>query len=170
MNKKFFFSLMGFITLFVFLSFPYKQVLVIEQENTKKILAYTPLENKDRFIIKYTHSIHLSDVLEHYKILENGNIMQTQLVYEDYAIGMPSGALNGEVFSSKDGKITISNMEREFLYIDLRIGQIVSNHQLIVNNIPYKFSRFVKPGAWVRIKHRKINLYEVLKGVNIGGT
>ncbi|MGE7778852.1 DUF1850 domain-containing protein [Peribacillus sp. NPDC097264] len=153
-------ALLGFI--------PYKQVLAFSYQDQGELLAYLPLKREKTFQIEYTHSIHLSDVLETYQ-LSRDSIKQTELAYEDFAVGMPSNAEGEEVFEEKDGVYHIKNMNRTFEYIDLRIGQVGANHRLIYRKQTVLLSRFIKPGTWIRISTKKISFWEQLDGVNING-
>lgn len=146
---------------------PFKQALVFEYQNTKKILAYILMSEEKKFKIKYTHSIHLSDVVESYIVTKDGQIQQYELMYEDYAIGMPSNASEGEIFEQKDGKYYIKNMKLVFPFFNLRIGQVVANHTVIYKNGEYALSDYMEPGTSVRIKIAKLNFFQQLKGVNI---
>jgi hypothetical protein len=150
------------------LFFPYKQVIAFTYEDQEKLLAYLSLEKVKTFQIKYTHSIHLSDVLESYRLSDN-QINQTELAYEDFAVGMPSNAEGDEVFEEINGTYYIKNMNRSFPFIDLRIGQVRANHRLIYQNKTYSLSNYIKPGTWVRISQKKIAIWQQLKGVNING-
>jgi hypothetical protein len=165
MKKRLFLGIL--VIFFVVLLVPYKESLVFEQGNTGKLLAYYPIKKENEFEIRYTHSIHLSEVQEIYEITPNRTIIQTELFYEDYAIGMPSGPLDGETFEIENGKMHITNMSRVFPYLDIRIGQVVANHHLVIKEKSYKLGAYVIPGSWVRVKHRKINVLEVLKGMKI---
>lgn len=151
----------------VILLIPYKQALVFEYENTNKLLAYIPFSKDTTFKIKYTHSIHLTDVIESYKVNHNNEIQLYELEYEDFAIGMPANAEEGETFEQKNGKFYIKNMKRTFSSFDLRIGQVKANHCVIYKEKIYPLSQSIQPGTLVRIKLKEINLLEQLKGVNI---
>ncbi|HZG72421.1 MAG TPA: DUF1850 domain-containing protein [Chondromyces sp.] len=146
---------------------PIKQVLTFQFQNTGKVLAYIPLLNEEHFKMKYTHSIHLSDVVESYHITEKGEIAQYELMYEDFAIGMPANASAGETFEHKNGKYYIKNMNRVFPSFDLRVGKVRANHTVIYRQEGYRLSRYIEPGTWIRIKVEKVNLIELWKGVNI---
>ncbi|MFO1445583.1 DUF1850 domain-containing protein [Bacillus sp. Bva_UNVM-123] len=146
---------------------PIRQALVLEYQNTEKLLAYFPLSKEAKFKIKYTHSIHLSDVVESYKITEQAHIQQYELMYEDFAIGMPENASDGEIFEQKDGKYYLRNMKLDFPFFDLRIGQVRANHTVIFQNKEYTLSDYIEPGTWVRIKVKRLNFIQQLKGVNI---
>jgi hypothetical protein len=149
------------------LNIPYKTALVFEKENSNQVIAFVPMERMDGFQISYTHSIHLTEVNEEYKVLEDGNIVQIGLVYENYGIGMPSDAYGEEVFEKKDGKIHISNMSRTFPFIDIRLGKVVANHHLNIRDKNIPLIEYLSPGSWVRVKHRSLNVIEVIKGVNL---
>ncbi|MBM7659610.1 hypothetical protein JOC85_000377 [Bacillus mesophilus] len=146
---------------------PYKDSLVFEKGNSGKTMVYYPKDNLQTFQILYTHSIHLSEVVEIYEISLQNDIIQTGLIYEDYAIGMPSGPAEGEKFKLVDGKMHITNMKRRFPYLDIRIGQVVANHQLVIAGTTYKLGEYVPPGSWVRVNYRKLNNLQILKGVNL---
>ncbi|WP_243292012.1 DUF1850 domain-containing protein [Bacillus sp. FJAT-47783] len=164
--KRFFIlPLLLLLIAFVFF-FPYKQTIAFYFEDTNQLLLFLPLKESDTFQIEYTHSIHLSDVIETYKI-ENEKLVQTQLEYEDFAIGMPSNAEGNERFDKKNGKYVISNMDRHFQTLDLRIGQVRADHKLIYDEKKYKLTKWIDGGTWVRIIPARLNLWQQLKGVNI---
>ncbi len=151
----------------ILINIPYKQALVFLQPERNDILCYVPMHPGGEFKIKYTHSIHLSDVIESYEITKAQKIRQYELEYEDFAIGMPSETAEGEQFEIKDGKYFIKNMDREFAYFDLRLGQVRANHTLILDDLSYPLSKAIEPGTRVRIKVEKISLLKQLEGVNI---
>lgn len=146
---------------------PFSDSLVFEFENTEQILAYIPIEKGDTFAIKYTHSIHLSDVIESYEGTRDGQIRQFELQFEDFAIGMPADAGDGEIFEEQDGKYFIKNMNRIFPHFDLRLGKVGANHRLIFHSVEYPLSAYIEPGTRIRIKLRKLNLLQMMKGEDI---
>jgi hypothetical protein len=158
--------LIGGIILCILFNTPIYSALVFEYENKGKLLAYLPINKDENFDILYTHSIHLTPVLESYSISGN-KIVQNRLEYEEFAIGMPADAEGNEHFIQEDGKYIISNMNRVFDTIDLRVGQVISNHTIIHAEKKIPFSTFVKKGTWIRIKVRHISMWEILKGGNI---
>ncbi|TKH09001.1 DUF1850 domain-containing protein [Peribacillus simplex] len=154
------------IALLIF--YPYKQVIAFSFEDQGELIAYFPLKKEKEFKIEYTHSIHLTDVLESYRLSEK-QIEQIELAYHDFAVGMPSNAEGEEVFEEKDGTYFIKNMKRNFTHIDLRVGQVKANHRLIYDEKTYTLADFIEPGTWVRISSERISLWEQLKGVKISG-
>lgn len=156
-----------FISITVMLLIPIRQALVFEYQDSGKILAHIPFTKDKKFKIKYTHSIHLSDVVESYQVTKNGHIQQYELMYEDFAIGMPENASDGEIFEQKDGKYYLKNMNRDFPFFDLRIGQVRANHTVIYQDRDYPLVDYIEPGTWVRVKIKNLNVLQQLKGVNI---
>jgi hypothetical protein len=149
---------------------PFQTCLVVEPRNTEGKSAIISLKQFPTFSIRYTHSIHLSEVEEYYKKTENNYIQQTKLVYEDTAIGMPSNAEGeGDFIVRDDGKYMIENMKRTFPFIDIRVGQVVANHRFILNNNEYPLSQYFKKGTVIRLEIKKVSLWEKWKGVSVSG-
>jgi hypothetical protein len=159
--------LLTVIIITISLLIPYKQALVFLQIEDNKAITYLPLATGDTFKIKYKHSIHLTDVIESYRATKQGNIRQYELEYENYAIGMPSAASEGEIFEVKDGKYYIKNMKRDFPSFVLRVGQVRANHTLLYKNRAYPLAEFIEPGTRVIIQIKKLNVIQQLRGVNI---
>ncbi|WP_338449009.1 DUF1850 domain-containing protein [Niallia oryzisoli] len=155
------------IIILLFIFTPVKEALVFQYQNSGKTLAYIPISEGNTFQMKYTHSIHLSDVVESYEVTGDRQIKQYELMYEDFAIGMPENASGGETFEQKNGKYYLKNMDRKFPSFDLRTGKVRANHTLIFLEKEYPLSRVIKPGTWVRIKIARINLWQMWKGVNM---
>lgn len=155
------------ISITVMILIPIRQALVFEYQDSGEILAYIPFSKEKKFKIKYTHSIHLSDVIESYKVTDDGHIQQYELMYEDFAIGMPENASGEEIFEQVDGKYYIKNMKRDFPYFDLRIGQVRAKHTVIYQDEDYPLGNYIEPGTWIRIKIEKLNVLQLLKGVDI---
>lgn len=129
MNKKtILILLICCIFCIIIAAIPLQQAIVFQPNYTNDKLAYIPVKNGDNFKIKYTHSIHLSDVIESYKVTLSQSIQQYELVYEDFSIGMPANAAAGEIFEQQDGKYYIKNMKLIFLFFICesdRSGQII---------------------------------------------
>lgn len=169
-SKKIIFLLpLVIIFISVALIIPYKKALVFQYEDTNHVLAFIPISKETQFKMRYTHSIHRTDVVESYRITRENDLWLYELMYEDFAIGMPSNAEEGEKFLVKDGKYYLKNMKRSFSSIDLRTGKVRANHTVIYRNREYPLSRFIEPGTWVRISVKELNLWRQMEGVNILG-
>lgn len=157
----------------LFLFIPLKKALVFYEENTDEIVAFLPLDVGDEFTIIFTHSIHLTDVVEKYHITDESTIMQDVIIFESFGIGMPSNAEEGQVFEYKDGKYHISNLNNEFESMNIRNGKTVSEHRLRWieqdSDVEKKvwFNDYFEPGAWFTVQMDRLSLWQYLKGAKI---
>lgn len=163
-------STIGLLILLAFI--PTQTSLVFYKENTPEITAYLPIKQEQTFQIIFTHSIHLTDVIEKYKITKDKQIKQYEIVYEEFGIGMPSNAQEGEEFEYKDGKYHIKDLNNIFPSINIRNGKTVSKNRFIwedANHEEHKvyFNDFFEPGAWFHVKVAKISLFQTWKEVKI---
>ncbi|TDL80499.1 DUF1850 domain-containing protein [Peribacillus frigoritolerans] len=166
MKKQLVAVLILFIAIILICLIPFKNIVAFHYQDTDKLLAYLSVNEKDTFQIKYTHSIHLTDVIETYE-LSNKQIKQIELSYETFAVGMPSGPEGEEIFERKDGRYIISNMNRIFPFFDLSTGQVVANHRVVYKGKEYELKKYIKPGTWVRVSYETMNLFQLLRGVKI---
>ncbi|RDW20454.1 DUF1850 domain-containing protein [Oceanobacillus chungangensis] len=158
------FMLMGILFI------PYHTALVFYVENTSEIAAYLPLDKEDTFQIIFTHSIHLTDVVEKYIVTDNLEIMQYEMIYEEFGIGMPSNAEEGQTYVYEDGKHHIKDVDTIFPFMNIRNGKTVSEHRLVwgenAEHIVW-FNQYFVPGAWFKVKATKLSLWELMEGVKI---
>lgn len=167
-KRRFFITLsIALIIISMILFTPYKNCLVFQFQNSGQALAYIPISTGEKFHIKYTHSIHLSHVVESFELTRDGKLKLYQLEFEDFAVGMPSHATGGEVFQQQSGKYYLKNMNRSLSSFDLRVGKVRANHTIIYGTREYPLSHFIEPGTWIRIKVEKINRWQQWKGVNM---
>ncbi|MDG5473024.1 DUF1850 domain-containing protein [Jeotgalibacillus sp. ET6] len=156
--------------LLIAIAFPAKKAITFQDLRSEEILAYLPVQDHQAFQLEYTHSIHKSTVIDTYFVLPDDQIQQTELQFEDTAIGMPSNAMyEGEIFSEKDGYYLIENMNRIFPSITLRTSQVVISHKINTNGKSYEMHEFIKPGSLIKIEIKNLTLYQLLRGVNMNG-
>lgn len=153
---------------------PFITALVFYKENTEQMNAFLPIEKGEVFQIIFTHSIHLTDVVEKYKITDDLGIEQFEIIYEHFGIGMPSNAQEGEEFVYEDGKYHIKNLNNYFPSMNIRNGKTVSENRLVWGTAGEPddghmiwFNQYFKPGAWFHIEVEKLTLWEYWKGVRI---
>lgn len=158
------------ICLVLVLFTPSKLSLVFYQENTNEIAAYLPVQTASKFNIIWTHSIHLKDVIEKYEVTEDQQIHQYEIVYEEFGIGMPSNAQEGERFVHENGKYHIKDLHNYFADMNIRNGKTVSEHRLQWGeNAEHQIylNDFFDPGAWFKVKVKKISLLDSWKEVKL---
>lgn len=155
------------------INIPVRTSIVFYEENTDNIAAFLPIKEGEKFDIIFTHSIHLTDVVEKYQVTNDLNIMQNEIIFEHFGIGMPSNAEGEEVFEYKDGKYHISNLNNIFESINIRNGKTVSEHRLLWDaeeagkqNMVW-FNEYFDPGSWFTVTVEKLTIRQYLKGVEI---
>lgn len=160
------------LSIVTFITIPTKSALIFYEKNTDKISAYLPIEAGQTFQIIFTHSIHLTDVVEKYEITEDRQIKQYEIVFEEFGIGMPSNAEGNEEFIYENGKYHIKNMNNLFPSMNIRNGKTVSKHRLIWKDNKGKehtvnFNDYFAPGEWYTVKVGKLSLLETWEEVKI---
>lgn len=157
-------GMLFFLIIFAFLLFvmvPFFPHLVVLDGQTNKLLFHHTVHTGQTFEIQYIHSIHLTPVNEFYQINDELNIVLNEVHFDTYGVGMPSDLSEGETLELKNGKMMIKNMRRILPSIDLRIGQVIANHQLIMNSQKIPFSSIAPPGSWVHIEVKKLSIIEL---------
>ncbi|SDH74193.1 hypothetical protein SAMN04487975_107137 [Planococcus glaciei] len=154
------------ILLFIAAWMPLNKHYVFIDNKTGNIAAHLPVNARD-FQIEYTHSIHLSEVIESYKVLPDNNLRMVELEYEDFNIGMPSNAGEGETFVEKDGKYFITGMKRELPDFRIFIGDIDAGLSFKNNGRKYDLKKTLTRGESYTFKVQRLSLIQQLRGVNI---
>ncbi len=158
-----------FIAVLSVILIPYSPCVVFYKGKSEEVLGYAPSGKDGIFSVIYTHSIHLSPVEEVYEAGPGGTIRQTELIYEDFGIGMPSGSDGQGVFVEAGGKYHLKEMDLTFPSIYLRTGKVRANHVFKADSREVPFSSFAEPGSLVNIQIVKLSLWEKWKEVNIFG-
>jgi len=158
-------SLMIMVLIVSYIFVPFRHIVACKDLQSDQLLAYLPVADGAHVSIRYTHSIHLSEVTEEYTIKQN-RLYPYQLVYEDTAVGMPADAdaKQQETFEMKDGKYYIRNMKGYREALHLTIGEVVANHQLVYQKQSYSLQENIGPGASIKIQAVYTNLWNLWKG------
>lgn len=143
--------------------YPTQQILAFENPDNGELLSFLPVADGDHFQIKYTHSIHLSDVYEEYMI-EDERLFPNRLIYEDTAVGMPANAEAGQTFTMEDGKYILSDLQGSTDKLYLTIGAVKANHQIIFKDTAYSLQDNIGPGETIAIVSRRVNHWTLWKG------
>ncbi|WZY01024.1 DUF1850 domain-containing protein [Bacillus sp. FSL W7-1360] len=147
--------------------YPVSMALVFYNEDTNERQAFLPLEYGDEFQIIFTHSVHLSDVVEKYRVTSDKQIEQFEFIFEEFGVGMPSNAQTGETFVYEEGRYHIRDMKNLFPELRVRNGKAVSQHRLVWGTHEVTFNDYMEPGAWMTLKIEDLTLWQWLKGARI---
>lgn len=169
MNKKKVVPLiLCFILLVLFI--PIKTAFTFTEhrvENPK--VFYVPLESDNEFQIRYVHSIHLSNVIESYEATKDNEIRLLSMQYEDFAIGLPGNAEDGETFTMKDGLYTLTyegNVIESFVML---IGDVDAELAFRYLGNELNLKKQLVRGKSYTFRVAKLSIYQMLKGVNMNG-
>lgn len=159
-----------FVLISVAVFIPYQQALVFYKKNTNQLNIYLPIETGDTFQLIWKHSIHKTDVVEKYNVLDTG-VEQYEIVYEHFGIGMPSNATGEEEYVYENGKHHIKNMSNYFSEINWRNGKKVSENRIVWGSSDDEkvawMNDFVDPGELFTIKIERLSIWDRLKGEKI---
>lgn len=158
--------LVAVVTALIF--YPNHYVLTLKKLHSDQLISYIPVDEKDSFEIRYTHSVHLSQVREIFRI-EQGNMKPVKLIYEDTAIGMPSNAQDGDTFRVEDGKYIIEKSEdtKAFPSFNLSVGQMRAEHKIIYKDKSYLLKKYVGAGTNIQIDLEHLNRWQLWGGVDM---
>lgn len=145
---------------------PSQKYYVFIDNESENLAAYIPVESR-LFQIIYTHSIHLSEVIESYKVTDDGELMMTELEYEDFNIGMPSNAGEGETFVEKDGKYFIKNMTRKLPEFRLFVGDVDAGLSFKTKGSRVDLKKTLERGKSYTFRVERLSLFQLRKGVRI---
>ncbi len=164
------FVLLSLLALILFISamlfVPAQKKYVFTDNQTGETAAYLRIQEQT-FKIKYIHSIHLSEVLESYKVLADGSLQLVELEYEDFNIGMPSNAGEGETFVEKDGKYIIAGMDRRMGEFRLFVGDVDAGLYFLADGVEYDLKQTLVRGKSYTFNVQRLSIYQLLKGVNL---
>ena len=145
---------------------PYKQVFSFEETRTSNgQVVYIPFHNDNyTFQFIYTHSIHLSDVVEYYEVTDDFFIRAVAMEYEDLAIGMPGYAEEGETLTLEDGKYRLTHASNNMPSFTMHISNISSKQHFLYDDVEYDLKKVLKKGSSYLFSLKKISIFQWWKG------
>ncbi|MEI4768499.1 DUF1850 domain-containing protein [Psychrobacillus sp. FJAT-51614] len=154
------------IALLIF--YPYQEVFVFRETRIDNpIIHYLPIVNEDHFEIRYTHSIHKTDVIESYKITNNSKIQLLSMNYSDLAIGLPGYAEKGQTFEEKNGKYILTYRNEILDSFTIFIANIDMDLYFIYLEEKIDLKKSLKRGKSYFFEVRKLSFYQQMKGEKI---
>ena len=155
-------AILGIIILFS----PSFTVMSFQETRTNNPQSYyINVSKEDKFNIRYTHSIHLTDVLENYEITDSNQIKLLSMEYEDVAIGMPAHAEQGQTLSYKNGKYKLEFENQTVESFTLYIGDINLELAVIYEGNTYDLKKSLERGSAFLFEIKRISIFDKLKGV-----
>ncbi|MEK5215176.1 DUF1850 domain-containing protein [Psychrobacillus sp. FSL H8-0487] len=160
------FLIIFFLTLFCFIPI-FSAFTFTETRTEHPSIHFIPLEKKDHFQIIFTHTIHLTDVIENYRVLESNEIKLASMQYSDVAIGMPGYAEEGQTLSYENGVYTLKYDKAVLKDFILHIGDVDNKLDFHYNEKSFDLKEELDRGKSYEFKVKKISLFEKVKGVEL---
>ncbi|MEO4053835.1 DUF1850 domain-containing protein [Solibacillus sp. CAU 1738] len=127
------------------------------------------MNNEKFFQTKFTHSIHLTDVIESYELLPSRNIRLVSMEYEDVAIGMPGYAEEGQSLTYENGVYTLRSDDVILKDFTLYIGNVDYDLFFMYEGQVIDLKTELTKGKSYLFQAQKISFYEKMKGVKLNG-
>ena len=144
-----------------FLTVPATRRLVVELDDTARLLAALPVEEGERIRIGFTHSVNLSPVWDCYEIRGDELILRST-VFQTYGAGIPildDGLGTGFQSTPEGFEITGIDLPRADIPIQL---QTVPDHTLYYRQTPIRLLELAGSGSLIHIGIRRISLLRML--------
>lgn len=147
---------------------PLQKVFAFTETRTAKpVMHYISATTEISFHIRYTHSIHKSDVLEYYQYTDENQIQMLGMEYEDLAIGMPGYAEEGQTLTQHDGKYYLQFEEKMLENFTIYIGDLDIDLVFEYEDLEYDLKKDLQRGKSYLFQVKKVSLYEQWKGVKM---
>lgn len=166
MKKWLFIILAVSISALFFIPFE-RSITFTETKTEQPEQFFLPLKNEDTFQFVFTHSIHLTDVIESYKVLPANDFQMLAMEYSDVAIGMPSYAEEGQTLHYENGVYTLKYMDAKLKEFTLHIGDVDYKLNLQHKGRIIPLKDYLIRGKSYLIKIKRLSLYDKLKGVEL---
>lgn len=145
--------------------YPFCNVLSFTETKTDEPKQYIfSLKQQSMFQLIFTHSIHLTDVIETYEALETNELRLVSMEYEDVAIGMPAYAEEGQTLIYEDGKYKLSYEQAVLPNFTLYIGDVDYELSLVHQREKIDLKKRLQRGKSYLIEVHTISLFHLWIG------
>ena len=151
----------------IVLVLPFKPVFSFEETRTEKgHMFYIPFDrNQPTFQFIYTHSIHLSDVVESYEVTKDYQIRSLAMEYEDVAIGMPGYAEEGQTLTIlENGHYYLTFEQLIMPSFTMHLSDIISKQTFMYEGQLYDLKKILPKGSSYLFSVKKISIFQWWKG------
>lgn len=140
-----------------------------ETRSEKPSIHYISMNAEKEFQFIFTHTIHLTDVIESYKVLDSEEILLISMQYTDVAIGMPGYAEEGQTLEYENGVYTLRYDESILPNFTLHIGDVNYGLSLRYGEKNFNLKKELVRGKSYLFEVKKLSLYQKMKGVKLNG-
>ncbi|MFW7190115.1 DUF1850 domain-containing protein [Lysinibacillus sp. BNK-21] len=168
-QRKFIITVLLSICLCIIIFLPLQKVFTFtEARIAHPKVHYIPILDEQTFQIRYTHSIHKSDVLESYQYIKGNRIEMLEMEYEDLAIGMPGYAEENQTLIQRNGKYVLQFNNSAILdNFTIYIGDLDLDLVFNYAEREYDLKKDLHRGKSYLFEIKRLSLYEQWKGVRM---
>ncbi|WP_313150876.1 DUF1850 domain-containing protein [Lysinibacillus capsici] len=168
-QRKFIITVLLSICLCIVIFLPLQKVFTFtETRLSHPKVHYIPILDEQTFQIRYTHSIHKSDVLESYQYIKGNRIEMLEMEYEDLAIGMPGYAEENQTLIQRNGKYVLQFNNSAILdHFTIYIGDLDLSLVFNYAEREYDLKKDLQRGKSYLFEIKRLSLYEQWKGVRM---
>lgn len=168
-QRKFIITVLLSICICIVIFLPLQKVFTFtETRIAHPKVHYIPISVEQTFQIRYTHSIHKSDVLESYQYIKGNRIEMLEMEYEDLAIGMPSDAEEHQTLIQRNGKYVLQFNNSAILdNFTIYIGDLDLDLVFNYADEEYDLKKDLQRGKSYLFEIKRLSLYEQWKGVRM---
>ncbi|MEQ6050027.1 DUF1850 domain-containing protein [Lysinibacillus capsici] len=168
-QRKFIITVLLSICLCIVIFLPLQKVFTFtETRIAHPKVHYIPISDEQTFQIRYTHSIHKSDVLESYQYVKGNRIEMLEMEYEDLAIGMPGYAEENQTLIQRNGKFVLQfNNSTVLENFTIYIGDLDLDLVFNYADEEYDLKKDLQRGKSYLFEIKRLSLYEQWKGVRM---
>ena len=130
-------------------------------------IHFVTLKKQHSFHLIFTHTIHLTDVIERYRVLESNEIQLVSMQYSDVSIGMPAYAEEDQTLTYENGVYTLKYDEAVLNDFILHIGDVDKKLDFHYNEKSFDLKEELDRGKSYVFEVKKISLFEKVKGVKL---
>lgn len=135
-----------------------------EQQRVEKgHTYYIKVADSKQFQVVFTHSIHLTDVIETYEV-QDTEIRLLSMQYSDVAIGMPAYAEEGQTLIYEDGVYTLSYEDKVLDDFNLYIGDVDYDLKINYGAQQFNLKEILGRGQTYNLSIQNISLLDWWKG------
>ena len=165
--KKWVFIILVLLSIIVWF-IPFERSIIFTETRVEKpVQHFLPLKNENEFQLIFTHSIHLTDVTERYKVLPTNEFQLLAMEYTDVAIGMPGHAEEGQTLHYEDGVYTLQYNDAKLEEFTLHIGNVDYKLNLQHKGKVIPLKKHLVRGKSYLVTIQRLSLYDKLKGVEL---
>jgi len=133
------------------------QLFLTLEDETGAVVFVRPVHKGDRYTVRFIHSVARTPVDEIYEIAPDASVLR-ETVYDMMGAGLPHEPLEGQTFTTENGKYRISGFNMRIPALTYRINTVVADHTLLIGGDVYPLKKLTSaPGKPLTFRVRRMS-------------